>query len=360
MPIYGLTDVPESYLKLGQIRKGAPKNENAPGKDLDYFRVTFLKNIINNVNYGELLQKRFLEVYGEKPAALNIQFANDMNMVWDANYECYKQGGYYAGVGSSKDGLYWIFYRDFNTAEVHISGGRSRTNYGDELLAKPINLREPLYKNTKGEPFFLEPVGRLQVVIEELANIVVGYFEFRPESPRDIRQISAELGLYEKMARQVGKSIAGVPFTLLRREEAVSKKIDGKLVASTSYVVHLSVNAEWGARALSVIERLALPEIVEGDISEISQIEVSVEPDRETNYKVAAMKRAEADPPMSKNIDQDTGDTVQPIEIIEVMGEWAVNEAARLWNINEKDAAIAIGKKLHGKMDKREFLDAIK
>jgi len=75
------------------------------------------------------------------------------------------------------------------------------------------------------------------------------------------------------MARQFGKSIAGVPFRLLRREEAVPKKIEGKLVASTSYVVHLDVDTEWGSKALKVIAHLALPEIVEGEVAEFPQIE---------------------------------------------------------------------------------------
>ena len=260
-PIANLTNVQKSFLKLGQIRKGAPRGQNAPGKDLDHFRVTFLKG-----RNSEELEKRFREVYGNKPTSINIRFADHtVDSVWDANYECYKQGGLVAKAGSTQEGLYWIFYRHPETMETLISDGRARNQEGIDLQGQAIDLTTPIYKNKNGNPFFMEPVGRLKVVIPELADLAVGYFEFRPESPRDIRNVSAELGVYESVAKQYGKTIAGIPFVLLRREEEVTKRIDGKLVAGTSWVVHLDVKGEWGARALNVIERLALPEIVEGE-----------------------------------------------------------------------------------------------
>lgn len=50
----------------------------------------------------------------------------------------------------------------------------------------------------------------------------------------------------------------------------------------------------------------------------------------------------------------------EPIEIVSVMGDWAVNEAATFWNIGKAEAAKQIGKQLKGKMEKREFLDWLK
>ena len=123
MPIQNLTNVPKSFLKLGQIRKGDKiQGKRADGStydrpvDLDYFRVTFLKGVSvgsSKVNLSEIIEKRFREVYGDKPTALNVRFADhDVNSVWDANFECYKQGGLVAKAGSTAErGLYWIFYR---------------------------------------------------------------------------------------------------------------------------------------------------------------------------------------------------------------------------------------------------------
>ena len=307
MPIQNLTNVPKSFLKLGQIRKGDKiQGKRADGStydrpvDLDYFRVTFLKGVSvgsSKVNLSEIIEKRFREVYGDKPTALNVRFADhDVNSVWDANFECYKQGGLVAKAGSTAErGLYWIFYRHPETMETLISDERARTAEGLILQDRPIDLTEPIYKNKKGDPFFLEPVGRLKVVIPEMAEIAVGYFEFRPESPRDIRNISAELGAFDAVAKQYGKTIAGVPFILRRREEDVTKRIDGKLVADKSWVVHLDVSGEWGARALNVIERLALPEIIEGEARDIPQLDsgenfesIELQPDMEEIYKQAA------------------------------------------------------------------------
>ena len=38
MPIIGLTDRPASFPQIGILRKGAPKPERGPGRDLKHFR----------------------------------------------------------------------------------------------------------------------------------------------------------------------------------------------------------------------------------------------------------------------------------------------------------------------------------
>lgn len=47
-------------------------------------------------------------------------------------------------------------------------------------------------------------------------------------------------------------------------------------------------------------------------------------------------------------------------EVVSVISEWAVNEAATLWNIDPKIAAKEISKKWQGSMKKSEFLKALK
>jgi hypothetical protein len=109
------------------------------------------------------------------------------------------------------------------------------------------------------------------MVIPEVAHLAVGYFLFQPGSPRDIRNISAELGAYDAIAKSYGKSIAGIPFKLIRREEEVTKNIEGKLSKGKSWVVHIEVTGDWGQRAIGAIERLALPDVIEGEYSEIPE-----------------------------------------------------------------------------------------
>jgi len=277
MPIIGLTTGQRQFLKLGQIRKGDKQTitkKRSDGStyvvekpiDLDYFRVTFHSK-------ESEAEKIFRETYGERPAEIRVRFAfPEIDQVWDANYECYAKGGLIAKAASTPErGLYWLFYRDHTTGEVLIRNGEAAVRRGHEILAKPIKPEEPIYtyKNLKGEDVgaFLEPVGRLQVVIPEVAQVQVGYFEFRPNSPTDIRNISAELAAYDLMARSAGKTICGIPFKILRREEEVTVNIDGKLSKKASWVVHLNIDsAEWTSRALAYQERLALPDVIEGHV----------------------------------------------------------------------------------------------
>ena len=273
MPISNLTNVPHAFMKLGKIRKGEKQTvKRKDGStfekpvDLDYFRVTFQPG-----KGSDEIEKTFRAAYGDRPTELHIRFAEPkIESVWDANYECYKQGGLVAQAGSNDNGLYWIFYRDMETSEVLVRGGSPVNAEGRAMMDKPIDLSQPIYKNAKGEGVYLEPVGRLQVVIPEIAHLAVGFFEFCPGSPRDIRNISAELGVYDAIAKGYGKSITGIPFTLIRREEEVTKKIDGKLTKGKSWPVHIVAGGEWGTKAIEMIERLALPDVVEGEVTEVS------------------------------------------------------------------------------------------
>jgi hypothetical protein len=274
MPINGLTNVPKMFLKLGQIRKGEKITVEQDGKkydkpvDLDYFRVTFFED-------AKRAEEQFVRAYGAKPQEINVRLAfPEVAEVWDANYEAYLKGGMYAKAASTPErGAYWIFYRDFISGEVFIRGGLPTCPDGAEILTKTLDLSAPIfsYKNNKNEmtPVFFEQVGRLNVVVPEIAEVAVGYLEFRATSPRDIRNISAELAAYDMQARQVGKTITGIPFILRRREEEITKNINGKLSRGKSWVVHLDMGGEWASKALTVIERLALPEFVEAEVKEI-------------------------------------------------------------------------------------------
>lgn len=274
MPINGLTNPPKSFLKLGQIRKGEMKTfQRRDGStytapvDLDYFRVTFRPD-------EPECAARFLEVYGEKPRRINIRFPfKTIEEVWDANYECYSKGGLIAKAGSNDQGAYWIFYRNHENGEVLVRNGSPVGAEGRAFFDKPIDLNQPIYtyKDSKGNaiPVFLETTGRLQVVIPEIASLRVGYLEFRPGSPKDIAALSRELAAIEVVARGAGKDISGIPMVLCRREEAMTKNIKGQLSQGESWLVHIDLQGTWGSRALEVIERKALPEIVDGEVRDL-------------------------------------------------------------------------------------------
>lgn len=297
MPLNMTRNAQKQFMQLGTIRKGemqpAKGNPNVMKPvDLDYFRITYKFNgagptpmnkaeandlVVSQAKINKEIEETIKRVYGPKPTTLNFRLAyNTVDESWDANYECYKKGGLIAKAGERDTGPYWIFYRDPKDSEVLVRDGQPVGDRGREFMAKPIDVAAPVYyTESDKKPVFMQPVGRLQMVIPEVAHLAVGYFLFQPGSPRDIRNISAELGAYDAVAKSIGKSITGMPFKLIRREEEVTKNIDGKLSKGKSWVVHVEVGGDWGKLAIGAIERLALPDVIEGEISEAAYDDVT-------------------------------------------------------------------------------------
>lgn len=276
MPISGLTDAPKAFMKLGMIKKGEKRRVVKQGRngpyevevpvDLDYFRVIFSPGKLA----GEI-EAAFRQSYGDRPQELNVRFADaSVSEVWDANFECYKQGGLIAKAGSNGSGAYWIFFRDPETMEVLVRNGSPVGEAGRAFMEKPVDLEAPVYHMQNGTPAMLETVGRLQVVIPEVAHLAVGYFVFQPGSPRDIRNISSELAMYAAMASSYGNTITGIPFVLGRRKEEITKNINGKLSKGESWPVHLTAGGVWGRQAIEMIERLAIPEYVDATVKDVT------------------------------------------------------------------------------------------
>lgn len=275
MPIQNLTSgTTQAFMKLGKIRKGDRGGKNGAPRDLDHFRVTFMAG-----KSSEALEKSFRENYGATPTEINIRLPyNDIWKNWDANYECYKQGGLVAQAGTNEHGAYWIFYRDMTTSEVLVRNGAAVGLEGRKFLDNnPCDVDKPVYYNSSNEPVMLEPVGRLQVVIPELAHLEVGFFEFTPTSPRDIRTISAELAAFDAIAKSVGKGLAGIPFKLIRRKEEVTKKIKNQLTKGDSWVVHITTGGDWGVKALEAVERMALPDVIDVEPEDVGEYEEEVD-----------------------------------------------------------------------------------
>lgn len=279
-PIKGLTDAPRAFIRVGRIKKGMKDPETGAMKDLDYFRTVFDPS-------AKAIEEEFNKIYGLKPTRINIRLAfRTVPEVWDANFECYKKGGLIAKAGENDNGLYWIYYRDPATSEVLVRDGRPVGSNGEEFVSKKIDLSAPIYsymgkvKQADGTfkqqnvPVYLEPAGRLNVVVPEIAHLRVGFMEFCPGSPRDIRTISAELAGIDLWARNVGKDITGIPMVLTRREEQVTVNINGVLSRKASWVVHIEVGGEWGDKALESLQMRSLPDsVVDGEVVEDGDFE---------------------------------------------------------------------------------------
>jgi len=272
MPLGKLTDPDPSFMLLGRIKKGAPKNgENSIGKDLDHWRFVY-KPGKDQARVQECIE----QVYGKDPRDVNIRLAFDtIQENWDANLECYKAGVLVAKCAMTEErGYYWLNYRD--GAKVLVRDGMPVGEEGVEFMKKPIDPTQPIYySKNKNEPAYMEPYGRLRVVVPELAALeppVVGWFEVVLKSPRDIRQVSAELKAIALKAKESNSPIFGIPMRLSRIEEDITKNINGNLTRGPSWMVHIALTGEWGSKALEYVERKALPEWVDGKVVDAPQL----------------------------------------------------------------------------------------
>ena len=352
MPIANLTtDTNQAFMKLGKIRKGDRGGKNNAPRDLDHFRVTFMAGA-----KSAELEKAFRDTYGSTPTEINVRVPyNEIHKFWDANYECYKQGGLVAQAGTNEHGAFWIFYRDMTTSEVLVRNGAAVGLEGRRFMETPCDVNKPVYHNAAGEPVMLEPVGRLQVVIPELAHLEVGYFEFTPTSPRDIRTLSAELAAFDAIAKGFGKGLAGVPFKLIRRKEEVTKKIKNQLTKGDSWVVHITTGGDWGVKALEAVERMALPDVIDVEA-------VDVDDDQEDVDTAFPQIPAYTNDPIVVGTTSETTTPATPATdvLIDPMDVNSVAFAAKQWNVSPAEAAKEIGKLLKAKkvsnpMSKIEF-----
>jgi len=72
---------------------------------------------------------------------------------------------------------------------------------------------------------------------------------------------------------------------------------------------------------------------------------------------VGVLKSTPVNKVQPENINQETGEVGGAIELVDTMGDWAVTQAAKFWNMEKPAAAKQLGKAKLGKMSKAEFKD---
>lgn len=239
MSIKGLSDRGMSFPEIGQIRKGAPKTENAPGKDLQYFRVTFDEQEVKAA-------ETFKSAYGETPAEINILlFSDEIESSWQNWLEAYTAGRMVA----RSDGEKFIYLVDTNTGEIIVKDGQPYKKY---VEGEPVGT----YKsNGKEEKIYCKPAGRLKVLIPELQRLV--YLVVLTTSIHDIINISSQL----QMLKEINHGrLAGIPMVLRRRPKKISTpKADGSRARYSKWMLSIEVDPEWVKAKLLEVKHLALP-----------------------------------------------------------------------------------------------------
>jgi len=251
MPIKNLTNKNPAFPEIGQIRKGAPKQGNKPGKDLPYFRVVFDEA-------ETAAAATFRKVYGEKPVEINILLPfNELERVWEAWLEAYTAGRMVARA----DGEKFIYLLDTETGEVVVRNGVD-VNTGQP---RPYVEGQPVgyYTDKRGQrqPIYCKPVGRLKVVIPELRRLA--YLTVLTTSIHDIANLDAQLNALQRVS---GGRIAGIPLVLRRRPKKVSvPKPDGTRVRMTKYLLSIEADERWVRQAVAAMEAAARPALGRGE-----------------------------------------------------------------------------------------------
>lgn len=354
-PIKGLTDRGLAFPQIGVIRKGSPKGENVPGKDLQYFRVEFDAN-------EERARQLFEEAYnksGGKPAAMRVTFPfNEIDRVWDAYLEAYTA----SRLVARSDGetiLYWRDGKDtlvkngLATATRTVNIWRKTEGKNTEPLVISMtegqsvpHIENMVFHRTEKTLVEARPVGRLRVVVPELKRLA--YLALTTTSMNDIIALggpdSGELGAISQLCKLLNLPVAGVPLILRRKPKKIAfSKTDGTQSSMVRYLVHIEADPEFVEKALASSRQLATPVVQLLNPGNTEKEEEVIEGvDEPENEEEIPTESVDDEPPA--------------IELIDPLGQWAVGYAAKAWNISNSEAAKEIAKKNLGKaIDKAEF-----
>jgi len=237
MPIKGLTDRGMAFPQIGDIRKGEPKGENQPGKDLHWFRVEF------DATENQAAQD-FAALYGDKPNGIVVILPFDkIDLVWDAWREAYTAGA----MNHRCDGEHVVYAINPKSGEIVVRGGI------DLATGQPVECK---LKDFPDKAKRCKPVGRMSVVIPQLKRLA--YLVVHTTSIHDILNISQQL---EAIHDLNGGHIAGIPLVLSRKPYKISTPSgkDGQRARREKWLISIEADPAWVAAKLDQMRAFALP-----------------------------------------------------------------------------------------------------
>lgn len=223
MPIKGLTDRPASFPQIGILRKGAPKPERGPGRDLKYFRF--------DTDDAEAA-RAFQTVYGDEPTSIRVYlpFATAAE-----NFEAWQEHWTAGALQHRCDG---------QTCVLWLNGQR----YSQQAVPCPHAKLDPSDRDR------CKPAGRLKVVIPELRRLA--YVTVLTGSVHDIIAITEQLAALESLRGD----LRGVPMILRRTPRDISMPGQGgKRTRVEKWLISVEAAPTWVDLQLAAQERAALP-----------------------------------------------------------------------------------------------------
>jgi len=343
----GLTDRGLALPEIGQIRKGAKKDPNAnrPGADLPYFRVEFDEN-------ERKTAEAFRAVYHDQPAMIRIILPlNETERMWDAWYEAYTAGRMIA----RSDGEY-ITYQLDDKSDIIVHNGMDKN--GNKVKHPADGIAGYDFKN---RPVKFKATGRLKVIIPELSR--AAYLTVMTTSIHDIGNISDQLAAFKELN---GGQLAGIPFILRRRNKMISTPAEnGTRVRRAKSLISIEADPEWVKAKLTQLGSLALPNFEQAllpassiDSEPVELDDDDIEGETEDLGEISQPEAVKPAPP--ENINQETGEAQEAIELIDPMNSVWVGYAAKAWNVSDAESAKQIASKNLGKrIDKRDFMKIV-
>ena len=223
MGIKGLTDRAASFPQIGILRKGAPKPERGPGRDLKYFRFD---------TDDAAAASAFRTVYGDEPTSVRVYlpFAGAAE-----NFEAWQEHWTAGALQHRCDGEMCVLW---------LNGQR----YSSQAVPCPHRAL------AKDERDRCKPTGRLKVVIPELRRLA--YVTVLTGSIHDIIALTEQLAALE----QLRGDLRGIPMILRRTPREISMpSSNGKRTRVEKWLISIEAAPSWVDLQLQAQERAALP-----------------------------------------------------------------------------------------------------
>lgn len=266
MAIKGLTDRPASFPQIGILRKGAPKPERGPGRDLKHFRF--------DTEDAEAA-RTFQTVYGDEPTSIRVYlpFATATE-----NFEAWQEHWTAGALQHRCDG---------QTCVLWLNGQR----YSQQAVPCPHAKLDPNERDR------CKPAGRLKVVIPELRRLA--YVTVLTGSVHDIIAITEQLAALESLRGD----LRGVPMILRRTPREISMPgQNGKRTRVEKWLISVEAAPTWVDLQLAAQERAALPmqpallpappaDVATGEIAEASYTAEDGDPDADGDAPTPAAIR---------------------------------------------------------------------
>jgi hypothetical protein len=216
MPIVKYQNQEVRFPKCGTLRKGAPKPERGPGRDLNYFRFDPI---------DEQTGKDFAEHYGDEPRSINVFLPYATT---DENFHCWQEEYSASELKHRCDGEF-VYERNARTGQI-------------ERTDTPC-------------PGGCQEVGRLTVIIPELKRFA--YVTVLTGSAHDLAELLSNLQAIEMLQRD----LRGIPMVLRRIKRMISTPDDrtGKRARREKWLLNIEVAPQWARSMLTSMERQAMP-----------------------------------------------------------------------------------------------------